>query len=122
MGYMRHHAIVVSGWQEEVVRVAQAKAVELCGGLVSNIVEGVTNGYTSFFIGPDGSKEGWEDSDKGDQNRKRFIQWMRLAKDSFYLDWVEVQFADDNCETIVTAHSDEEEADSVSAGDGRGTE
>jgi hypothetical protein len=77
---------------------------------VSPISEPAMNGYQSFFIPPDGSKEGWTDSDVGDQRRASFIlrlDELRYEDGSNVLNWVEVQYGDDNRETIVTAHSDE---------------
>lgn len=123
MGYMRHHAIVVSGWKDEAVQAAHDKAVEMLReaevespwaagryeALVSPILQGVTNGYSSFAIVPDGSKEWWVDSDSVEQARRDFIRWLRDADG--YLSWVEVQFGDDERQTLVTAHSDDDDGD-----------
>jgi len=122
MGYMRHHAIVVTSWRTEplppfvrdradhptLVQV-HGKAQELCGHLVSPILGPFTNGYASFFIAPDGSKEGWDESETGAANRLAFLNWLRQFRfedGSSYYDWVEVQFGDDEWETKVTADSD----------------
>lgn len=109
MGYMAHHTIVVCGWQEGAVKAAHAKAVELCDGvmnrdtgepgytLVSPILGPYVNGYTSFFISPDGSKEGWDTSQLGDTAREAFTEWLQeQRKDGKYLDWVEVRFGGDD--------------------------
>ncbi len=45
------------------------KAKELFGSLVSDIIESGVNGYSTFMVAPDGSKEFWERSD--DYNAKR---------------------------------------------------
>lgn len=108
MGYMRHHAILVTSWNAEKIQDAHTKATEL-GCAVSGIVGEVVNGYQSFFVAPDGSKEGWSDSDLGDQRRSEFIDWMRskyFSDGSSYLDWAEVQYGDDNDEAIVTQAHD----------------
>ena len=62
MGYMRHDAIVVTSWKREVLDVVAAKAREL-GLKVLGPSAGVTNGIATFLVCPDGSKEGWEESD-----------------------------------------------------------
>lgn len=62
--------------------------------LVSEIVHGITNSQATFFIAPDGSKEGWADSNKADEARQEFMDWM-LPNDN-YCDYVEVRFGGDN--------------------------
>jgi len=109
MGYMRHHAIVVSSWNKPLLSEAHAYATSMFPA-ISEIVPSDINGYASFFVPPDGSKEGWPDSDLGDSRRSDFIAWLRTKAyedGSTSLDWVEVQFADDDLVTKVTAHSDE---------------
>jgi hypothetical protein len=82
MGYMRHHAIICSGpapikdegapWISSIAEYvtslqrAHDKATAIFGDTVSPIVISPVNGIGSFFIAPDGSNEGWEDSDAGD--------------------------------------------------------
>lgn len=95
MGYMRHHAIIVSGWSDERVAPAHAKAKEIFGNSVTEILPEVTNGYRSFFIGTDGSKEGWSESDDGDSRRERFKAWVS-ENYRLWLDVAEVQYADEN--------------------------
>ena len=68
--------------------------------LVSDIIKGLTNGQSSFFIAPDGSKEGWATSNNGDNARKEFLDWLQKADN--YCDYVEVIFGgDDEHERIV---------------------
>lgn len=108
MGYMRHHAIVVTTFVGDIEE-AHAKAVELFSswggeradtGVVSEIVGSWINGYHSFFIAPDGSKEGREESENGDKARDEFIAWIEAEQR--YLRYVEVQFADDDGVVKVT--------------------
>jgi len=115
MGYIKHNAIVVTGWDTKQIEAARLKAIEIfeqCfsdepiskpygSKLVSEIVHGVTNGQLSFFIAPDGSKEGWGTSDNGDEARKQFCDWMQ-NKDDNYCDYIEIRFGgDDESETFV---------------------
>jgi len=103
MGYMCHHAIVVTGYGEHV-----AKAREVAYDIACDLQEGephtpylhvtevspeALNGYRSFLICPDGSKEGWRESAKGDTWREQFIDCCRT--NAFDVSWAEVQFGDD---------------------------
>jgi hypothetical protein len=49
--------------------------------LVIGPVESVTNGYRHYVLLPDGSKEGWADSDTGDDIRERFIGLFSVRHD-----------------------------------------
>jgi len=109
MGYMRHHTIVVCSWDEKLLALAHTKA-EAIFPYVSTTSPPAMNGYAAFFIPPDGSKEGWDDSIRGDNRRQRFLDWceeQRYGDGSTSLDWVEVQFGDDEKVSKVTHHSDE---------------
>ena len=111
MGYISHHAIVVTddGYGDFIDK-AHAYAVELFGPLVSGIITSKVNGNRSFFVAPDGSKEGWDDSDIGDIDRGRLITYLRTFEYEDYstpLAWVEVQYGDDDLETVIIADSDE---------------
>lgn len=111
MGYMRHHAIVVTSYQENAIKAAREKAIELLRAqdseidrtnadrLVSPIIDGTRNGYSSFLIAPDGSKEWWDESDRIAAAREAWIQWARGFDGP--LDWVLVQFGDDERETKI---------------------
>ncbi len=92
MGYMVHHAIIVtSEFRDKIMEAhvyAQTVFIE-----VSMIIRGTANNSCSFFIPPDGSKEGWNESDDGDNRREKFMAYLR-AKEG--LSWVEVQFGDDD--------------------------
>lgn len=110
MGYMCHHAVLVTSWSEDLAKVAHAKAIELApiepftngvnfDGLVSPLIGSVVNTYFSFFIAPDGSKEGWVTSDMGDRWRTAFTEWcdeQRYDDNSSSLTWALVQFGDEN--------------------------
>ena len=99
MGYIRHHAIVVTCWEGDQIERAHCKAIEI-GLPVSNVVGPQVNGYSSFFIAPDGSKEGWEDSEDGNEKREAFKAW--LPGDCSYCEWVEVAYGHDDNEALIT--------------------
>ena len=110
MGYIRHHAIVVTSWSGEIV-TAHVRAITIFGSKqVSRLLPEVINGFQSFLVGPDGSKEGWEDSDDGDALRRMFKEWLgeQVYEDgSSALTWVEVQYGDDDLVTKIVSDSDE---------------
>lgn len=101
MGYIRHQGIIATGTDclsiggRHDTAIAREKAIELelpC----SDIVRGTTNGYTSFLIAPDGSKEGWAESTKQEARRMEWIAWVR--KECPCLDWACVSFGGDDPE------------------------
>lgn len=106
MGYMRAHAIIVESWDGEAIKRAHDKAKEMFPW-VSDVSPKAMNSYQSFFVPPDGSKEGWAESDLGDDRRKAFKRWLReqaYGDGSTSLRWVEVQFADDDDHSMVLDH------------------
>jgi hypothetical protein len=107
MGYMRHHAIIVTSSDDRLLNAAHAESIRL-GAAVSGVICSPINGYRSFLIAPDGSKEGWSQSDEGDTQRAAWIAWaddQRYSDGTSSLDWVEIQFADDEGDTRRTADS-----------------
>lgn len=98
MGTMNSHAIVVTCWDQTLLTAAQRAANECCPGLASSVVEWRINGGGSFMIGPDGSKEGWPESERGDLERAAFIAWLnqhRYEDGSTSLHWVLIEFGED---------------------------
>lgn len=93
VGTIHHHAIVVTDSEEADLKAAHAKAVEL-GMLVTNITEPGVNGYQSFLVAPDGSKEWWPESYAGNERRKQFMEWLCDPKNPAHVDWVEVSFGE----------------------------
>jgi hypothetical protein len=94
MGYIRHHAMVVTdgGYGEDINEAH--KFATLCELNPTPIMHSPSNGYRSFFIPSDGSKEGWEQSHAGDENRARFKKFMR--KRLPYIDWAEIAYGGDD--------------------------
>jgi len=112
MGYMRHDAIIATNWSPESVRAAHQKAEEM--GLRPTTISGpFVNGYSSFMIPPDGSKEGWEESNEFDSLRDGWKNWVREtfgdAHDR-WLSWVHVQFAGDEPSDNEIVDSDSKES------------
>ena len=107
MGYMKHNAIVVTSWNPESINKAADKATEI-GMQVIGPSDPVVNGYRSMLVCPDGSKEGWEDSDAGDERRSLFRKWLdeqQYADGSTSYHWVELTYGGDYHDATVVAHA-----------------
>lgn len=103
MGYIRHNAIIVTTWNAELATATAAEARAL-GLSVLGPSEEAIDGYRSVVIVPDGSKEGWGDSDLGDERRaalKGWLQSQRYDDGSSPLEWVEVAYGSDDCEASI---------------------
>lgn len=110
MGYMRHHAIIVTSFDEKRLKRAHRKLKAIIKShnddsalqvsmAVTPISKGTVNGYASFMLAPDGSKEGWPQSDRGNVVRNEFVTWLNeqaFDDGSNCLTYVEVQFGDDD--------------------------
>jgi len=106
MGYIKHDTIVVTGDDLDKVR---AKAIELFEEIipsihcpVSEIVGPMVNGTCSFFIAPDGSKEGWDTSDDAEKARELFLIWLDENRTKYWCDYVAVRFGGDDDRNEIT--------------------
>ncbi|MBK8434452.1 MAG: hypothetical protein IPL28_25580 [Chloroflexi bacterium] len=90
-------------------RIANAAAFAQGIGLdVLGPSDPAMNGYRSLLICPDGSKEGWPDSDKGDERREEMREWLDSHKDadgSSAFSWVEFSFSPDDHTADLVAHA-----------------
>ncbi len=110
MSYMRHNAVLVTSFSKKLIEQAHIYAVDVFGD-VTSIVESKVNGYLTFLVPPDGSKEGWKESNEGNEQRDKFITWLHsqaYEDRSNPFSWVEVQYGDDELETIIVRDSDED--------------
>lgn len=102
MGHHVHHAILVTSSDCESIERAWQRAKET-GAVVSDISDAKANGFRSFAVFPDGSKEGWQASDDGDAQRKQIVQYLRERD----FDWIEVAFGGDYAEGRVVSAREE---------------
>jgi hypothetical protein len=86
------HTIVVSSSLEAELDAAHQEA-ERIFRWVSPLSPEQANGWRSFFIPPDGGKEGGSASTDGDARRGDFIAW--LQREQPQLNWCEVSFGSD---------------------------
>jgi hypothetical protein len=106
MGYERHHAIIVTSWSKASIEAAHQQATTLFAETfvqVTDVTAAGMNDYRSFLVAPDGSKEGWHDSDAGDAARAAFIAWLgrqTYEDGSSNLDWVEIHYGGDDQEFL----------------------
>lgn len=98
MGVENNNAVIATTWsKEEVARIKEwvgllpkMKSLFLFG-------EEEINGKTTVVMVPDGSKEGWSESDDGDELRNSFIKELEKADyddGSNPWDFVEVGFGE----------------------------
>lgn len=94
MGIIQHHAIILTT-DEEYIEPVLEKAKSIFGNMVTAPLPSIRNGYVTILIGPDGSKEGWEPSNTGNQRRAEFKAWLR-QEDNYpgYHTWVEVEYGE----------------------------
>lgn len=101
MGYIKHDAVIATGSDYGDFKVAMSALKESWGEdgeIILGPYRGI-NGETTFFMAPDGSKEGWADSDRFDLRREEFV---KTARDSG-ADVVEIRFGGDDTSTRVRA-------------------
>lgn len=103
MTFYSHHAILVTSSEELRIRRAHVEVLAALStkGLllpVSEVLSSPVNSFYSFFVGPDGSKETWPNSEQGDQMRDEIIEILANAG----VRWCEVQYADENDNNHVT--------------------
>lgn len=105
MGYIRNHAIIVTAedYGSGDLEVAHCEATRIFPW-VSPISPPAINRSRSFFIPPDGSKEGWTESDDGDKRRERFRKFLmegfRYSDGSSKLHWIEIEYPGDDQNTV----------------------
>lgn len=103
MSYIRHEAMIFEGQREDVepLHVAILPMIikhELTTEMLGEIRE-VYNGYTFFTLYPDGSKEGWPTSNRGDLLREEIKEYIK--KNKICISWCSVQFSGDDSKSII---------------------
>lgn len=96
MSVINHNVIIATTWNNDVATKLREWIEEFRTSLVVEHTSQL-NGYQTFVVCPDGSQEGWTDSDSGDHFREMFVQ--RLLSDNYDDDsspwaWVEVGFGE----------------------------
>jgi hypothetical protein len=106
MGHVVHHAIIATTFDQNKAQ----EFATFCAsrGLSHCVVESGVNCYFTIFIGPDGSKSGWPESDEGDMLRKEAKE--RLASYAYEdgsnpFEWAEISYSSDDCAAKIVSHA-----------------
>lgn len=105
MGHYIHDAIVVSSFSSVFLDQAVTKAAELGLQIIGPNAPGLNN-LQSFLVCPDGSKEGWLDSNVVDKLREEFLEFLRgyaYLDGSSPLEWVYISYSCDQRTAQVNA-------------------
>lgn len=87
MGVVNHNAVIATIEDYPALDSHYAVVIEWISSLTHTeqqlflVGRGWVNGSRTIVLIPDGSKEGWAESDRGNDLRKRFIE--RLREDDF---------------------------------------
>jgi hypothetical protein len=79
MGLMQHNVVVATTWHQERF----AEAAQWLSNLPTEdarfymIGPPMMNREATIVLLPDGSKEGWADSDEGDERRRIFVSFLK---------------------------------------------
>ena len=104
MGYIKHNVMIFTSWDKRNLIKVRKFATTLLGSLVTNIKSSNVNSTFTFFIAPDGSKEGWTESDIADDCRQKiadFVNSMAYSDGSNVITFVDVSYSNDDREVLV---------------------
>lgn len=99
MGIVNHNTVIATTWDKKTF----GAALEWCRRnlpehrYIWQDAEPALNGYRTLVLLPDGSKEGWSESDVGDAQRDTLIAALELDNyddGSSPWEWVEVGFGE----------------------------
>lgn len=99
MGVENNECIVATTWNDEAVEKIKAWVMTL-GEREQSLfafVPALTNGKTTIFLAPDGSKKGWETAEQGEALRNQVIELLQTfdyEDGSSPFDWVEVGYGE----------------------------
>lgn len=115
MGYIKHHYIIVTCFKlddailahKEAERIFDMRRVvfpffETRGtSMLTEIIKSPVDSHYSFTVMPDGSKEGWPESNNGDELRAEFVRFLKHTKD-FYGSWVEISLDENGILEVIS--------------------
>jgi len=112
MGYVVHQAVLATVWEPAEDQIDDLRDLirDECGerfaALLVGPVASVINSDRTYLLAPDGSKEGWSDSDIGDQARVLFAEHFKRVFN--YPEIVVVSYGMDVDQPTVVALQDDE--------------
>jgi hypothetical protein len=98
MGTIQHEVVIATTFSREEASFISLWIKEKQYQNMFVITPERINGHITIFCGPDGSKEGWDESGLGDKIRKEFKEKL----DPAYWHWIEVGYGEINYEIIDT--------------------
>lgn len=95
MGTINHSVVIATTWDKKAVEKINEYMDKFPSMFM--ISEPQINHYVTVVCGPDGSKEGWSESDKGDAIRAGFL--AKLEEDTYEdgsssWSWVEIEYGE----------------------------
>ncbi len=75
--------------------------------LISPVVQSLINNYFTFFIAPDGSKEGYDLSEDGDRVRQKVVELLesyQTTDGTFPVSYAELFYGDDTAPAKILHH------------------
>lgn len=101
-----HRCVVVTSWDAVTIVRAREVAVSTFGEAgVTPLLRASTNGYASFFVGPSGSKEGWEEDEAWAEKLAAFVSWLRgRPEDEPVPEWAVLAYGDSLEKPFVHRH------------------
>jgi hypothetical protein len=98
MGTIQHDAIIVTSWDRDKLAEAHQAAERIVGSdLTTPILAYRVNSGGSFAVLPDGSKEGWDESDMADAQRDELVlalEAFRYDDGSTPVEWIAASFGE----------------------------
>ncbi len=106
MGYIKHDCVIAVVYDADTSKVEdfRERMPEHIQGYLLGPARGV-NGHDTFCFAPDGSKEGWSESDEAEKWREDFLDFVRDKCQ--YPDIVHLQLGGDDHKTIVHFTTDD---------------
>ncbi len=99
MGLINHNAVVATTWDKKALTKIRAWVINLNKEDKELFLFGepLMNHYATVILTPDGSKEGWEESYRGDKLREEFITELKkedCEDGSSSWAWVEIGYGE----------------------------
>jgi len=109
MGYIRHKALIITMSNDlDVGKFLVAVAAIGLSDLMCEPVFSRVNARKTVMIAPDGSKEGWAESDEADEQLTKLMEWLdaqRYEDGSTPYAWVLVSYGSDDRNAAVDQHA-----------------
>lgn len=118
MSHHLHHALIVTTatWNSDLIDAALVEARRLGLPTAGPVLSPINGDTRTLLIAPDGSWDGWAESDEYDRRRDRFIAWLRSHRlggeaegdyEGNRFSWLEVAWGDNDA-PAVTRHEKED--------------